>query len=89
MTIKSFIKRAVSLLQPKHQTFVNVQVLQPNEYLSGRTALITGGTSGIGFEIAKAYINAGATVIITGRNEQRLSNAVSALGGVKNAFLFS
>lgn len=83
MTVKSFIKRAVSLLQPKHQTFVNVQVLQPNEYLSGRTALITGGTSGIGFEIAKAYINAGATVIITGRNEQRLSNAVSALGGGK------
>lgn len=81
MTVKKIIKRAVSLLQPKHQTFVNVQILQPNEYLSGRTALITGGSSGIGFEIAKAFINAGATVVITGRNDQRLSDAVRALGG--------
>ena len=89
MIVKKIIKRAVSLLQPKHQTFVNVQILQPNEYLSGRTALITGGSSGIGFEIAKAYINAGATVVITGRNEQRLSDAVRALGGVKNAFQYN
>ena len=37
--------------------------------------LITGGTSGIGFSIAKAFLNSGATVIITGRNDERIKEA--------------
>jgi len=53
----------------------NISILAPNELLKGRTALITGGTSGIGFEIAKAYLNAGARVIITGRTENRVKEA--------------
>ena len=47
--------------------------------LRGRAALVTGGTSGIGYEIAKAFINAGAKVVITGRNEQKLSKACAAI----------
>ncbi len=48
--------------------------------LQGKTALITGGTSGIGFETAKQYLHEGARVIITGTNEARLADAVSQLG---------
>lgn len=48
--------------------------------LVGKTALITGGGSGIGFGIAQAYIDAGAKVIIVGRTEERLQTAVKALG---------
>ncbi|WP_395618496.1 SDR family NAD(P)-dependent oxidoreductase, partial [Aquirufa sp.] len=37
--------------------------------LQGRVALITGGGTGIGFDIAKCFLASGATVIITGRRE--------------------
>ncbi len=64
----------------------NVSSFAPNELLKGRCALITGGTSGIGFSIAEAFLNSGASVIITGRNEERLRKAcdsLSAKGQVK------
>ena len=42
---------------------------------TNKTVLITGGTTGIGFATAKAFIAAGATVWITGRNEDNLAHA--------------
>lgn len=51
--------------------------------LKNKTALITGGGTGIGFGIASAFIDAGAKVIITGRRESVLKQACDALG--KNA----
>jgi NAD(P)-dependent dehydrogenase (short-subunit alcohol dehydrogenase family) len=48
--------------------------------LKGKLALITGGGTGLGFAIAKAMIEAGAEVIITGRREHPLQEAVSILG---------
>lgn len=44
--------------------------------LTNKTAVITGGTTGIGFATAKQFIEEGARVIITGRNEERLREAV-------------
>jgi uncharacterized oxidoreductase len=49
---------------------------------SGNTILVTGGTAGIGFEIAKAFSEKDNHVIITGRNEERLQNAASKLNNV-------
>lgn len=54
--------------------------------LQGKIALITGGGSGIGFAIAQCMIKAGAKVVITGRREQMLKDAVAELG--ENAFYF-
>ena len=48
--------------------------------LAGKRAVITGGGSGLGFGIAKAYIEAGATVTIIGKNLQKLIQAKAALG---------
>ena len=48
--------------------------------LTGKTALVTGATGGIGGEIAKALHGAGATVGISGRNEDKLNALASALG---------
>ena len=47
--------------------------------LEGKTVLITGASSGIGREIALAASRRGATVVITGRNRQRLSETFDSL----------
>jgi NAD(P)-dependent dehydrogenase (short-subunit alcohol dehydrogenase family) len=48
--------------------------------LEGRLALVTGGGTGIGLEIARCMVEAGATVVITGRREQVLKEACEGLG---------
>ena len=48
--------------------------------LKNKTALITGGNSGIGLETARLFIAEGAKVIITGRNRQTLDAAAKELG---------
>jgi NAD(P)-dependent dehydrogenase (short-subunit alcohol dehydrogenase family) len=48
--------------------------------LSGSIALVTGGTRGIGRGIASALLKLGATVLITGRNEQKAVAAAAELG---------
>ncbi len=48
--------------------------------LSGKTALVTGATGGIGGAIARAFHGAGATVIITGRQVDKLNTLAAELG---------
>ena len=49
--------------------------------LQGRTAIVTGGSKGIGRGIAETFANAGVNVVITGRTESDLDSAVAALAG--------
>ncbi|SHM79229.1 uncharacterized oxidoreductase [Chitinophaga jiangningensis] len=49
---------------------------------TANTILVTGGSAGIGLELAKALLAAGNTVIITGRDAARLKAAEAALPGV-------
>jgi len=48
---------------------------------TGKTVLVTGGTSGIGLATAEAFLHEGATVVITGRNADTLQTAVNDLNG--------
>ncbi|MFU7019310.1 SDR family oxidoreductase [Pseudomonas aeruginosa] len=49
--------------------------------LHGKTALVTGGTSGIGLAAARALRDQGARVAILGRSQDKIDQARSALGG--------
>lgn len=48
--------------------------------LDGKTALITGATTGIGLATAKLFQKEGARVVITGQNQERLNEAAQELG---------
>ena len=48
--------------------------------LDGKIALITGGSSGIGFATAKRFVQEGAFVYITGRRQSKLDEAVKQIG---------
>lgn len=49
--------------------------------LEGKTALVTGGGSGIGLAVARRFAQEGARVFITGRREAQLAEAVTRIGG--------
>ena len=86
--IKNTFKKAIRFLFPEKRIVANIVTLAPSELLLGRCALITGGTSGIGYEIAKAFMIAGAKVIITGRSQEKTDKIVERLQaetGIKDA----
>ena len=49
--------------------------------LQGKVAVVTGGTTGIGFATPKRFVDEGAFVLITGRRQKELDEAVKAKGG--------
>jgi NAD(P)-dependent dehydrogenase (short-subunit alcohol dehydrogenase family) len=53
----------------------------------GKTVVITGGTSGIGKATAKAFLDKGASVIITSRKQQNIDETVKELGGDIKGFV--
>ena len=58
---------------------MNAETLRMLFDLTGRTAVITGGTRGIGFALAQGHLAAGANVVVTGRSEDRCRAAQSQL----------
>ena len=48
--------------------------------LEGKTAVVTGGGTGIGYATAKRFVDEGAFVYVTGRRQEPLDRAVEALG---------
>ena len=59
--------------------------------LQGKTALITGSGSGIGFALAQGLAGAGTKIILNGRNEAKLEeakNKIKKMGHAVNSLIF-
>lgn len=93
MKVSKYLKRGIIFLRngiPTNNITAEIVSLSPSDLLNGRTALITGGTSGIGKAIAKAFLKAGANVIITGRDLQRTVNMAEEISGeVKKGSIYA
>ena len=79
----TYIKRGIKYIFKEYkQPIIKANIVQKatDNLFNGRVYLVTGGSSGIGYYIAKKLIQEGASVIITGRNEQKLKNAKNQLG---------
>lgn len=88
MSLKQYIYRGLQYVlrgQPQNIVNVEVGVLTSSTLLQNKVAIVTGGTSGIGYEITKAFIKSGAIVVITGRNEDRLLRACTSISMETNS----
>src|SRR5206468_856860 len=62
------------------QSSLIMQPLETAMRLANKTALITGGNSGIGLATARLFVAEGARVAVTGRNKETLEAAAKELG---------
>lgn len=91
MKILTRLKRIIKIILSEFKTinvYPTISVVSQNSLLANRCALITGGTSGIGFSIAEAFLKSGASVIITGRNPERIKEACLKLNDDSHVFGF-
>ena len=57
----------------------SISTLSPSERLKGKKIIVTGGGRGLGFYMAKKFVEEGAEVLISGRNIETLKNASKKL----------
>lgn len=57
-----------------------ITTIYPSQELQGRKILITGGSQGIGLQIAKRFVAEGAEVLIVGRDARKLKDAAQNIG---------
>ena len=55
-----------------------------NNLLENRKAIVTGGSQGLGYEIAHQFVASGADVIICGRSNSQLKKATNKLRSIAN-----
>ena len=76
----SKIKRFKSAIRFGGYNEIKISKIDYAHCLDGKNILITGASGGIGYEIAKKGCSCGASVIITGRNEEKLKKAKETIG---------
>ncbi len=78
--VKRYIKNFIDYIKHKGGvTHLKINQIHSEKMLEGKNIVVTGGTSGIGYEIAKKAIDLGANVLITGRNIDKLEEVKKEL----------
>lgn len=89
MNIKRYIRNLIKYLKSGGVVYVNLNTVNLTDRFKGKRVLVTGGTSGIGFEIAKEFLSEGADVMITGRNQETLEKAKNELSLLNKGMVYS
>lgn len=80
MNTKQLIKRALNnIFIWKKVVPVKIPVATHRDTFAGKCAIISGGSSGIGYAIAEKLVSANCKVYILGRNESKLKNAAETI----------
>lgn len=80
INLKKYLSRAVRfVLKGEPQVFVRVDSVLKGHLLDGKNIIITGASSGIGYETAKKCLLEGGNVLCVARNEEKLAKAVEIL----------
>lgn len=82
MSLKSYIKRGITYVikgAPTKYVNANITYSSPRETLKGKNIVVTGGGRGLGFSMAKKFVEEGARVLICGRNESVLMESAQNL----------
>lgn len=82
MGVKKKIARIIKFFHSKEKIAIP-NIIGLESLLCGKTALITGGSSGIGLAIARKLLSAGCQVIITGTNEEKMKKCCMELNSDK------
>lgn len=81
MGIRQFARKLLKEQGFRRVEKVYVPEARESEKLAGRLALVTGGNSGIGLEIARRFAAAGCCVVIAGSDEGKVQRALRIIGG--------
>lgn len=84
MKLKRYIKNLIKYIKSGGIVYINVNTVDPSDRFKNKRVLVTGGTSGIGLEIAREFLAEGAEVTITGRRQEVLDNTKAELGTLYN-----
>lgn len=83
MSYKQYLIRSAKYILrgvPVKKITANISYLQPNNRLAGKKIIVTGGGKGLGAAMAKKFVSEGASVLISGRNEQTLRSTADKIG---------
>ena len=83
MSLKQYLKRGCKFILdgvPVKNITANIVYLQPDGRLSGKKIIVTGGGKGLGAAMAAKFVAEGASVLISGRNENTLKETAGRIG---------
>lgn len=83
MSYKQYVKRGCRYILrgvPVKNITASISYLQPDNRLSGKKIIVTGGGKGLGAAMAAKFVSEGASVLISGRNESILKSTADKIG---------